>query len=85
MCPGIHLAERNQWRMLAKLLWAFEISEPVDKKTGKTIPLDPNAYPESLLHAPLPFKATIRPRSQAHIDTIRREMEENRKLFGKWE
>jgi hypothetical protein len=71
--------------MLSKLLWAFEISEPIDKKTGKVISLDPLAYPDGLLQAPLPFKTTIRPRSQAHIDTIRREMEQAREAFKQWE
>jgi len=71
--------------MLSKLLWAFEIKEPTDPVTGKTIPLDPDAYEVGLLHAPLPFKADIKPRSQAHIDTIRREMAEARKAFVKWE
>ncbi|OCL14884.1 cytochrome P450 [Glonium stellatum] len=85
MCPGIHLAERNQWRMLSKILWAFQINEPTDPITGKTIPIDPEAYETGLLHAPLPFKASIKPRSSAHIDTIRREMAEARKVFVKWE
>ncbi|CZR64460.1 uncharacterized protein PAC_14358 [Phialocephala subalpina] len=35
ICPGIHLAERNMWRMAAKLLWAFEFSPPYDPVTGK--------------------------------------------------
>ena len=85
MCPGIHLAERNQWRMVAKLVWAFEISEPIDPKMGKKIPLDPEAYETGLLHAPLPFKASIKVRSDAHAETIRREMVEARKAFAQWE
>lgn len=45
MCPGVHLAERNQWRIVAKLLWAFEIQEPKDAdgktfhSTSTTIPM----------------------------------------------
>ncbi|KAL2855262.1 cytochrome P450 [Aspergillus pseudodeflectus] len=77
--------ERNQWRMVAKLLWAFDISEPIDPQTGKKIPLDPDAYETGLLHAPLPFKASIKVRSKAHADTIRREMDEAKKAFAQWE
>jgi hypothetical protein len=71
--------------MVAKLLWAFDICEPIDPQTGKKIPLDPDAYEMGLLHAPLPFKASIKVRSKAHADTIRREMEEAKKAFAQWE
>ncbi|KAI9836035.1 MAG: hypothetical protein M1819_001646 [Sarea resinae] len=73
-CPGLHLAERNMWRITAKILWAFEISEPVDPKTGKTIPLDPDAYNPGILQAPLPFNVNIKPRSPEHVAIIRREI-----------
>lgn len=73
ICPGIHLAERNMWRIAAKILWAFEFSEPTDPLTGKVSPLDANAYNPGILQAPLPFKVNIKPRSQAHIATIKEE------------
>ncbi|KAI8938084.1 hypothetical protein NX059_005755 [Plenodomus lindquistii] len=74
ICPGIHLAERNMWRIASKLLWAFEFSEPMDAKTGRTMPLDDEDYSEGNLIAPHPFKVDIRPRSQEHVDTIRKEL-----------
>ncbi|KAJ0351053.1 hypothetical protein COL154_013062 [Colletotrichum chrysophilum] len=73
ICPGIHLAERNMWRIAAKLLWAFDFAEPLDPETGKVTPLDANAYNPGILQAPLEFKARITPRSEAHVATIRRE------------
>ena len=73
ICPGIHLAERNMWRIASKLLWAFEFSEPVDPATGKVMPLDPNDYNPGILQAPLPFKVQIKVRSKAHEATILRE------------
>ncbi|KAI9742375.1 MAG: hypothetical protein M1818_003908 [Claussenomyces sp. TS43310] len=85
MCPGIHLAERNQWRITAKLLWAFEFSELEDPKTGRIIPLDTNAYTVGLLHSPVPFKLNIKPRSQAHVNTIRREAAEALASLKTWE
>ncbi|RSL94626.1 hypothetical protein CEP52_012536 [Fusarium oligoseptatum] len=73
ICPGIHLAERNMWRIASKLLWAFEFAEPGDPKTGEVIHLDPEAYNPGILQAPLPFKVSIKPRSEAHVATILRE------------
>jgi hypothetical protein len=70
----MHLAERNMWRIAAKLLWAFEFSEYVDPKTGIKTPLDPDAYNPGILQAPLPFKVAIKPRSQKHIERINQEM-----------
>lgn len=74
ICPGIHLAERSMWRITAKLLWAFEFAEPLDPVTGKVQPLDPDAYTSANLVCPLPFKVRITPRSQAHVDIIKREL-----------
>jgi cytochrome P450 len=73
ICPGIHLAERNMWRIVAKLLWAFEFAEPIDATTGKVIPLDPDAYTTGHLVTPKPFQVRITPRSANHIEAIRRE------------
>lgn len=84
MCPGVHLAERNQWRIVAKLIWAFEIHEPIDS-TGKTISLDPEDYTTGLLHAPNPYKVIFRPRSLAHIATIQRELEHSIKVLEPFE
>lgn len=85
MCPGIHLAERNQWRIVSKLIWAFEIKETVDPKTGKTVTLDPEDYSNGLLHCPNPYKVIFKPRSQAHIATIIREMENSAKDLAPFE
>jgi cytochrome P450 len=74
VCPGMHLAERNMWRITSKLLWAFDISEPIDPATGKTIKLDPNAYNPGITQAPLPFPVSITPRSQEHAAVLRKEL-----------
>jgi hypothetical protein len=84
LCPGIHLAERNMWRIAAKLLWAYEISEPIDPVTRKNIPLDANKYNPGILQAPLPFKVTIKPRSKQHVATIRRELEGSLEFLKEW-
>ena len=74
VCPGIHLAERSLWRITAKFLWAFEFDEPIDKSTGKTRPLDDNAYTNGFLHMPLPFEVQVKVRSEAHLRTIKQEL-----------
>lgn len=81
MCPGIHLAERTQWRMAAKLLWAFEILPGNDPATGKPVRLNPNHYNEGLLHGPAPFKCIFKPRSQQHVDIINQELEAAQKFL----
>ena len=43
ICVGIHLAERTQWRLTARLLWAYSIEPEVDEK-GNAIDLDTDAY-----------------------------------------
>lgn len=75
LCPGILLAERSMWRITAKLLWAFEFSEPTDPVTGKTVPLDENAYTSSNLVCPLPYRVTVKPRSDAHLTVIRQDLD----------
>lgn len=62
------------WRITARLLWAFEFAEPLDPITGKVQTLDPNAYTSANLVCPLPFKVRVVPRSQQHIDVIKKEL-----------
>lgn len=85
MCPGIHLAERNMWRITAKLLWAFDISEPVDPVSGNVIPLDVNAYNSAILLCPLPFTVRVTPRSKEHLACIQRELDGALKFMSQWE
>ena len=68
MCPGVHLAERNMWRIAAELIWAFDIGELEDK------PLSVDAYTSCILVSPLPFQVEVKPRSDMHLATIRREL-----------
>lgn len=78
ICPGMHLAERTQWRFLAAILWAFEV-RPVGN-----IDLD-HAFEDGFFHYPLPYKAEFVPRSEQHVQTIRREFGVIEELPKKWE
>jgi len=79
MCPGIHLAERNMWRIAAKLIWAFDIGE-LDEK-----PLDVDAYTSCILVSPLPFQVKVKPRSEMHLTTIKRELVQAQEFFKQYE
>ncbi|KAK5451326.1 hypothetical protein LTS15_008090 [Exophiala xenobiotica] len=85
ICPGMHFAERNMWRVTAKLLWAFEFAEPLDPKTGKVISLDPDAYNRGILQAPLPYDVRVTPRSPRHVQTIEREIAAAKEFLKPWE
>jgi cytochrome P450 len=85
ICAGIQLAERMQWRMLARLLWAFRIEHAVDKKTGERIEIDPEAFEDKLITGPKPFQVMFTPRSQRHVDIIKRELKDVSGLLKRWE
>lgn len=84
VCPGVHLAERNMWRITAKLLWAFNIYEPTDPVTGEILPLDENAYNSCILVSPLPFKVRVVPRSEAVLKSVKREKAEALKFLSQF-
>lgn len=71
--------------MLARLLWAFRIEHAVDEITGEKIEIDTNAYEEKLITGPKPFRVQFIPRSQQHVDAIKRELEAVSGLLRKWE
>jgi hypothetical protein len=68
MC-GIHLAERMQWRIPARLLWAFRVEHAVDGK-GVKMAIDTDAYEEKSIAGPKPFRVQFAPRSQKHVEVI---------------
>jgi cytochrome P450 len=60
LCPGIHLAERNLFVGMAKLLWAFDLSE---KAGADPIDIDPETgYSEGFLHCAKPFACEVQVR-----------------------
>jgi hypothetical protein len=73
------------WRIASKLLWAFEISEPVDPVTGEVVSLDENAYTSAILLCPLPFNVKIVPRSPKHLLCIKRELASATEFMSQWD
>jgi cytochrome P450 len=84
ICAGIQLAERTQWRMLARLLWAFPIEHALDEK-GLRIEINTDAYEEKLITGPKPFRVRFTPRSPQHVRVIEKELEVVSDLLKKWE
>lgn len=87
LCPGIHLAERNLFLAMAKLLWAFHMLPEVDE-SGQDIPVntDPRtAYCEGFLVCAYDFPARFRIRGQERRETVLREFGEVETVFAKYE
>lgn len=89
ICPGMHLAERNMFLAIAKMLWAFDIKPKVDPKTGlrAAIGTDPILdYTEGFLVCPKDFVCDVQVRSERRRETILSEyaMAESR-VFAKYE
>ena len=87
-CPGAHLAERNLFLAMAKLLWAFEIGPGKDDKGNIVKPdLDPvTGYSEGFLVCANDFNAEFRIRGSVRKDVVMREFGEVEKdVFGKFE
>ncbi|KAF2141156.1 uncharacterized protein K452DRAFT_359514 [Aplosporella prunicola CBS 121167] len=65
LCPGIHLAERNLFIGVAKLLWAFDFEADgeidTDSRTG---------YSQGILHCAKPFSCKVRVRSKDVRDVV---------------
>ena len=85
ICVGIHLAERTQWRITARILWAFNIEQAVDEETGGLIELDTDAYVDGFLMQPMPFRCRFTPRSEKHVEIIRRDFRNVEAFLKKWE
>ncbi|PLB47299.1 putative cytochrome P450 [Aspergillus steynii IBT 23096] len=88
ICPGIHLAERNLFLAIAKLIWAFSIEPDLDEQ-GQPAKYDfspHTGYSEGFLVCVKDFPCVIKPRSEARQTTIMRELEvAQRDVFSRFE
>ncbi|KAK4152517.1 phenol 2-monooxygenase [Chaetomidium leptoderma] len=88
LCPGIHLAERNLFLAIAKLVWAFNIG-PGKDASGQVIEPDvrtDKAYSAGFLVCAEDFPCTITLRSEARKATILSEYDAARtQVFSKYE
>jgi hypothetical protein len=90
LCPGIHLAERNLFLGMAKLLWGFDITPGKDEngrvKSSESVVVDPvAAYNEGFLVCAHPFSCEFTVRSENRRETILNEYETaERDIFSKY-
>jgi len=62
ICPGLHVASSAMWITVVSMIAMFDITKAVDEK-GEII--EPSQeYTSGLACAPLPFKCSIKPRSE---------------------
>lgn len=79
VCPGIHLAERNLFIAMAKLVWGFNFC----KRVG-----DENARVESsigFLQCVRDYDCEITVRSQRRAETIKREFGKASEIFARYD
>ncbi|TLD09536.1 hypothetical protein PspLS_11835 [Pyricularia sp. CBS 133598] len=68
-CPGQKMAENSVMLVIAKLLWAFEISSP-DGKLDTSLE---TGYDDAFMLSPNPARLSFRLRSQVRGDVLQRE------------
>jgi hypothetical protein len=56
ICPGIHVAERELWLAISRLLWAYDIQSLPDE------PISLEEYEGESGRTPLPYRITLTPR-----------------------
>ena len=56
ICPGIHVAERELWLAISRLLWAYDI-RPLPEE-----PISLEGYTGESARTPLPYRVTLTPR-----------------------
>ncbi|KAI8287692.1 hypothetical protein K4K60_012093 [Colletotrichum sp. SAR11_57] len=79
MCPGIHMAERTQWRSVAQMLWAFKIEKDGELDTSYEF------YEEGFVHATKDFRVRFVPRSEKHAEVIREKFVETQEFLKQWD
>jgi len=78
ICPGFHLAERVQWRIIAQLLWAFRIEQLEE------LSIEPEMWEEGFLNFVKEFKVRFVPISEKHAQMVRAQFKENEEFLGQW-
>ena len=88
ICPGMHLAERNMFLSIAKLLWAFRFENGVREDGREAVnEMDPvEGYQQGFLYCAKPYGCKPIVRSEKHRETILREFDEAEKnVFSRFE
>lgn len=80
VCPGQHLAERNLFLTVAKIVWACDVSRE-RTPDGREVSIDTEDYSPGGVISIAPYAVDIRPRSEARLDVAKGEWEAGRGEF----
>lgn len=75
VCTGQHIAYNSLFLNIARLLWACQVGPEIDEK-GREVPVDEWGFSQGFISRPLPFKVSIRPRSEERRELVERVWDE---------
>ena len=67
ICPGMLVAEREIWLTIARMLWAFDMTEVPGER------IDLNEYDGLSGRSPTPFRINIKPRFAEVENVLKKE------------
>ncbi|KAL2787809.1 cytochrome P450 [Aspergillus keveii] len=82
VCPGQRLAENSLMLNMAKLVWLFNILP--GSEGGGDLSVE-TGYTDGFLIAPKKFPVRFVPRSDSHVETIQKELQQCQALFSRYE
>ena len=82
ICTGRHIAYNSLWIAVTRILWAFKITAPIDRSSGREVAVDSESVSKGLAMAPLPFKAVFERRGPWVKQLVETSWEESEKDVG---
>ncbi|KAH8677106.1 cytochrome P450 [Ilyonectria robusta] len=74
ICPGMHVAERSVFVTIARLLWTFKISQPLDTN-GQPAPIGRDAVTPGFIVSPVSFLCNFTARDEKRAAMLDNEWE----------
>ncbi|KAF8813067.1 cytochrome P450, partial [Phlegmacium glaucopus] len=75
-CPGYHIAKVSFFIILSRLIWALDLTAPIDPATGRAKVPDINdeeaTYTSGFVSVPRIFSVSFKPRSHGREEQVRR-------------
>ncbi|KAK7739653.1 hypothetical protein SLS53_005620 [Cytospora paraplurivora] len=94
ICPGMHIAEKSLFLGISRLLWGFDFSKAKrmttssdGKEIWEDVTPDQDDLTEGVLTEPVPFPASVTPRSELHARVIRAAWKDRQEVLdekGQW-
>src|SRR5690606_26576989 len=84
ICEGMHVADRSLFLVIARLMWAFDISKVVDGD-GKEITPDQDDLVGGFLKQPRTFPVRITPRTKSRAAKVHEAWEKCQALLDEEE